>query len=128
MVRRMPRPRPAERDSCQHGLVLPDRVFTSLESWDEILDLPEGPLIVRANGNWIARLAILAVLVKQLQVHRQRGSKLAKDPHSQKSRKDKVLKTYVTICPKQVCWGCNWKGTSDSEDLGVYFYPHVLIY
>jgi hypothetical protein len=34
---------------------------TSIDSWEEVLDPPENIGIVRAHGNWAARLAVLAV-------------------------------------------------------------------
>ncbi len=38
-----------------------DGNMTSIDSWEEILDLPENVGVVRAHGNWAARLAVLAV-------------------------------------------------------------------
>jgi hypothetical protein len=31
--------------------------LTSIDNWDELLDSPSGAGVVRANSNWIARLA-----------------------------------------------------------------------
>ena len=36
--------------------------FTSIDSWEELLDPPLGPGIFRAHGNWAARLAALCIL------------------------------------------------------------------
>jgi hypothetical protein len=41
---------------------------TSIDSWEEVLDPPENIGVVRAHGNWAARLATLAV-------YRQKGGK-----------------------------------------------------
>ena len=54
--------------------------LTSLDNWDEVLDLPEGAAIVRAHENWVARLAIASVLFS--------------------------LHTPVIISPNNVCWAC----------------------
>lgn len=55
----------------------------SAESWDEIFDLPRGSLVVRANQNWIARLAVAAIVTQT-----------AKD------------KSQVVVCPNRFCWRC----------------------
>lgn len=39
--------------------------LTSIDSWDELLDLPPNNCIVRAKGNWLARQAIAAFALQQ---------------------------------------------------------------
>jgi hypothetical protein len=57
-------------EDCSHMDVDTNReVFepiTSIDSWDELLDAPDNTYVVRAGGNWIARLAVAAVLAQQL--------------------------------------------------------------
>jgi hypothetical protein len=36
--------------------------LTSIDNWPEFLDPPPNPAIIRANGNWIARLALAAAM------------------------------------------------------------------
>jgi hypothetical protein len=71
--------------SCAH---LPDfplqPPIMSVESWDDVLDCPDGYFIVKAHGNWLARLAITAVLAN----------------HSRMKNKK------ITICPPSLCWHC----------------------
>ena len=62
----------------------PDFPMLSISSWDEILDLPKDINVILANGNWAARLAIVAFLVEHW--------------------KDKVQR--IVICPFKVCWKC----------------------
>ncbi|KAI8634936.1 hypothetical protein F5Y19DRAFT_485897, partial [Xylariaceae sp. FL1651] len=94
----------AVRIDCAHqqgGLTLgPDTSLTSLDSWDEVLDLPRGDVIIRAKGNWSARLALLCVLA-----HRLPTPFNATDV-SERSRSDFSRKMTIIICPKEVCWSC----------------------
>ena len=77
--------RASQTASCQHRSSKPLIELKSLECWDGILDRPQEPSIVRASGNWIARLAATAVLVQCLQGSNGR----------------------VTICPPSLCWSCS---------------------
>ncbi|KAK1148253.1 hypothetical protein N8T08_010062 [Aspergillus melleus] len=43
--------------------------YFSVDNWDELLDAPEGVGIVRAHGNWAARLAAVSILYQQGQGH-----------------------------------------------------------
>ncbi|KAL8418594.1 hypothetical protein RB594_001989 [Gaeumannomyces avenae] len=70
--------------------------MVALESWDQILDLPEGVLVIKSYGNWISRLAIMSVI----------------------SHHCKLKATRVYICPEDVCWGCVRRDTPHS----VYIY------
>lgn len=54
--------------------------FVSIDSWDEILDSPIEVGVIRARGNWQARLAAAALAI-------QRGHE-------------------TRIIPDQVCWPC----------------------
>lgn len=40
----------------------PAKALISLGSWEDVLDPNDGQLVVNAQGNWIARLAIPAIL------------------------------------------------------------------
>jgi hypothetical protein len=37
----------------------------SIDSWDELLDMPAGNIIVRAHGNWLARLAAATISIQK---------------------------------------------------------------
>ncbi|KLU92095.1 hypothetical protein MAPG_11042 [Magnaporthiopsis poae ATCC 64411] len=56
----------------------------AIESWDQILDLPEGVLVIKSSGNWVSRLAIVSVIAHHC----------------------KLRATRVYICPDDVCWDC----------------------
>ncbi|KAL4737195.1 hypothetical protein BDV11DRAFT_216830 [Aspergillus similis] len=43
--------------------------YTSIDSWDELLDMPENVGVFRAHGNWAARLAAVSILSQQGQGH-----------------------------------------------------------
>lgn len=64
-------------DCCCEGKG--DGEITSIDSWEEVLDLPENVGVVRAHGNWAARLAVLSVcwirmpMEKIIVVHPQKG-------------------------------------------------------
>ena len=77
---------------CEHERdTKPCRELISLESWDEILDPPKASSVVRANGNWPARLAIIALLVAR---------------NSKDDKSTLVTTTRITVCPRSVCWKC----------------------
>jgi hypothetical protein len=52
--------------SCSHseaGIENPEfGKITSIDNWSEFLDPPPNPAIIRAKGNWIARLALAAAM------------------------------------------------------------------
>jgi hypothetical protein len=59
----------------------PETLMTSIDNWDELLDPPQsGISVVRAQGNWLARLAITAVCSH--------------------------LGFFTIIIPKEPCWSC----------------------
>lgn len=58
----------------------------AVDSWDELLDTPNGIFVIRTGGNWVARLALAMVAYQQLN----------------KSPKEFA----VTVCPTEVCWVC----------------------
>lgn len=47
----------------------PDYDYTSLDSWEELLDGPTGVGFFRAHGNWAARLAAVSILCQKNQFH-----------------------------------------------------------
>jgi hypothetical protein len=58
----------------------------SIDNWDELLDMPSETMIIRAHGNWPARLAAASISI-------------------QKKRKTAFL-------PPNTCWECLGRGTS----------------
>ena len=82
---------------CGHEAnAIPARKFASLESWDEILEPPKESSVIRANGNWTARLATTTVLVHSI-VN-------SHNPEHQEEPR-------TVVCPDSVCWQC-----LDAED------------
>ena len=57
-------------DECEHSENerLDSSIFgqlTSLDNWFEVLDLPSNSAIIRARGNWMARLALAAMCIEK---------------------------------------------------------------
>ena len=81
------------RSTCIHNSNIESRPYgsrtdlelVSAESWHDILDPPLEAFVVRAHGNWVARLAALAMLPLIL----------PQDPPQN-----------VVICPRWMCWMC----------------------
>lgn len=48
----------------QHGNESSHPNMVSIDCWDEFLDFPEDPAVVRAHGNWLSRLAYTAASVQ----------------------------------------------------------------
>ena len=46
-----------------------DYEYTSLDTWEELLDGPSNVGIFRAHGNWAARLAAVSILAQKGQQH-----------------------------------------------------------
>lgn len=85
--------------TCQHSKGSnTNQDIIAVDSWDELLDKPDGVFVVRAGNNWIARLALTLVAFQRLQ---QTVSKFA-----------------VTVCPAEVCWTCTQQS----------FQHHALIF
>ena len=106
-----------ENDRNQHQACLPSgRGLIAVDSWSEVLDMPKDSFIVRANGNWIARLAATAVLSQMLEA----------------IPIDKREFWSIIACPPYVCWrclelnipGCYRCSESDSH-VGATFKRHV---
>jgi hypothetical protein len=74
----------------------PERSLITLECWEDVLDHHEGLLIVKAQGNWLARLAVTALLAQ----NQKRPAKR------------------VSVCPSGVCWKC----LRQDFDFNVYIY------
>ncbi|KAI1330651.1 hypothetical protein F5Y16DRAFT_362334 [Xylariaceae sp. FL0255] len=78
----------APQPPCAHPLdVAPVKNMVSIEYWEDISDIPAGLVVVRAHGNWLARLAATAFLAQQA------------DTGQSAIRR-------ITICPSRVCWQC----------------------
>ncbi|RYP42064.1 hypothetical protein DL767_000576 [Monosporascus sp. MG133] len=83
-----------EEKACNH--TLSDRnghniPMQSIDTWDQVLNCPDGPVVVRCFQNWLARLAIVSVLCQ----------------HSKETERP------VVICPPDTCWKCLSHGRSD---------------
>ncbi|KAK2012149.1 hypothetical protein LZ32DRAFT_678456 [Colletotrichum eremochloae] len=74
---------------------LPGIEVVALDSWQELLDPPASPAIMRANGNWAARLAAASILTQQGHNH-----------------------CIAIIGDDAVCWKCLIQAYTDPE-------PHV---
>ena len=57
-------------------------MYASLDTWDELLDLPESSAVFRASGNWVARLAAVSILVQKAEA------------------------TVVVVQENKICWTC----------------------
>lgn len=78
---------PKGQASCQHKInSYSDQDITAVDTWNELLDAPEGMFVVRAGDNWVSRLA--ATLIAH-----------------QRMTQD-LPKSKITVCPPQVCWTC----------------------
>ncbi|KAI1123405.1 hypothetical protein F5Y10DRAFT_286217 [Nemania abortiva] len=76
---------PVPSEPCNHPQPSkPPAVAFSLETWDQILDCPVGVLVIRSSKNWIARIAIVAVLAQHCRLRSKR----------------------IYICPENTCWDC----------------------
>ncbi|KAI0538353.1 hypothetical protein GGR58DRAFT_501346 [Xylaria digitata] len=62
----------------------PPKGAVSIETWDQILDCPAGLVVTRSFKNWVARMAIVAVLAQHCRLKSKR----------------------IYICPENMCWGC----------------------
>lgn len=59
--------------SCRHGRISDecrkeledDSSLTSIDSWDEFLERPDGPAVFRAKKNWLARIAAAVIGVQR---------------------------------------------------------------
>jgi hypothetical protein len=66
--------------------------------------MPKDSFIIRADGNWVARLAATAVLLQ-----------LTKATGDERSTPQSII-----VCPPYLCWRClklNVPGCSDCEEL-----------
>lgn len=52
-------------ENCKSGVMDKHDDLVSIDSWEELLDLPPCTGVLRAKGNWAARLAAAAVLSQQ---------------------------------------------------------------
>lgn len=85
--------------SCQqnHGTSIGGNGIRSIESWEDVIDPPPGDAIVRAHGNWVARLATTAVLIHLREV-REGGFK------------------EVSVFPLDYCWNCDRRFLRDESN------------
>ncbi|KAI0533669.1 hypothetical protein GGR58DRAFT_485730 [Xylaria digitata] len=73
-------------EGCKHS----DRTqglkgdLLAIETWDQVLDVPDGSVVVRSSNNWLARLALVSVLCQ----------------HSQ------MLQGSILIWPSRLCQEC----------------------
>ncbi|KAI4591531.1 hypothetical protein KJ359_013253 [Pestalotiopsis sp. 9143b] len=75
-----------ESSACSESneLVINNPMFTSIDDWDEILELPDALGMVRSHKNWLGRLAAAAL-----------SSQLGHSP---------------IVLPDEFCWRCFIKG------------------
>ncbi|PSN61771.1 hypothetical protein BS50DRAFT_639055 [Corynespora cassiicola Philippines] len=74
--------------SCDHDrLKNPEPCVYSVDSWDDVLEHPADRFVVRAHGNWLARLATVSVLSQV--IDEKEGGR-------------------ITICQLDTCWDCLW--------------------
>ena len=71
----------------------PRFLLTSIDSWNEFIDRPANACIVRASGNWLGRLAAMALSAQQ------------------------DFKTVVLEDGRKFCWECvgKWKGVLEED-------------
>jgi hypothetical protein len=75
--------------SCQHETShLPNTGLIAIDSWEEFLDLPHKGTVVRACGNWVARLSVAAIGIRLIA-----GSKEGR----------------ILACGEPFCWKCYGK-------------------
>lgn len=75
----------AAQSLCRHQTPQrPGPDIQALETWDQVLDCPEGILATKSHGNWAARMALVCVLAQHCQGSLRR----------------------IVICPPSVCWQC----------------------
>lgn len=112
------------QDFCRHsaeerqGRAKPrsTKQLPSVETWHEILDPPTEVFVVRAYGNWTARLAATAMLRQTLP---RNGGPLG---HGQLS---------VTVCPPDFCWTCEmgvYSSHSTTASIGVPSVRRAYVY
>lgn len=95
-------------DLCDHhGAAVPTQRRISIECWDNVLDPPQTSFVVRANGNWVSRLALTAILVQNL-------NKTASS-------------NIIMLCPPNVCWRCNDQPSREKK-MEPKESPHIYIY
>ncbi|KAG4274379.1 hypothetical protein FPRO04_09337 [Fusarium proliferatum] len=86
---------------CSHARgSLPQNRMHSIECWDELRDCPEERSVIRASGNWVARLAAVSYL-------------------AQKMGKKDMRSSRIFICPDNVCWACR-EAESNMDDIFIY--------
>ena len=78
----------SEEQRSNYSLIDP---LTSIDSWDELLDLPRNACVVRANGNWLARQAVCCCVLQKLKP--------------------------VVLASGAVCWSCVENSRFDTANL-----------
>jgi hypothetical protein len=85
---------------CSHDYAISESSgLLSVETWDQVLDRPDGSVVVRCFDNWVARLAIVSVLCQ----------------HSSDTDRQ------IVICSKTACWKCNTQPCTSDKDM-TYIY------
>ncbi|OCL03653.1 hypothetical protein AOQ84DRAFT_347410 [Glonium stellatum] len=78
----------------------PTMQLFSVDSWMELIDSAPGGYVVRASGNWMARLAATALIY---------GKAGGMDPSDALMKSDISTKQqgiFIVICPSRGCWTC----------------------
>lgn len=76
--------------------------LVSVETWDEVIERPPDPFVVRTSGDWIARLAATAILAQSIPLD--------------KGKRPGTVASRVTICPPSPCWACIADGNAKVEN------------
>ena len=71
--------------TCETSLAM-----ISIEGWEDVLDLPSEEFVVRASGNWVARLATASMFIQ-------------------------ITTKKVEILPSNICWKCCPWAVSDAR-------------
>lgn len=70
---------------CGHATKsTPVKVMKSIETWDDILDCPKGRVVVRCHQNWVARLAVFALIDERFDWRTGQ----------------------IIVCAEDTCWRC----------------------
>jgi hypothetical protein len=104
-----------DRFECTHSderKAKPGCMLKSIDNWDEYLDRPKVPGVVRTSGNWLARLAAATLNV-------QRGFPVLVLPRHDDSEKQ-----------QKVCWACaidqGWKAKADPNSYNAAELPYFI--
>ncbi|KAF7527306.1 hypothetical protein G7054_g10531 [Neopestalotiopsis clavispora] len=80
---------------CSHPpSLIGDTDIVSVETWDQVLDCKDASVAIRCHNNWVAKLAVISVLVQHIPETRR-----------------------IVICPQSPCWKCILKRHTKHVDV-----------